>query len=96
MDDDITVAVAGGPVLRGIMANREAFVAQMAEPGFGGYVRTPERVTVRAGGACADEQGRWVGRWRVRGRVHEQHGHYTAEWRFTPAGWRLVRELYAS
>ncbi|BAH38214.1 hypothetical protein GAU_1172 [Gemmatimonas aurantiaca T-27] len=94
MDASIEVAVAGGPALRGIPANRDAFAQQMAEPGFGGYVRTPEQVTVHESPLRADERGMWVGRWRVQGRVHEQRGAYSAEWRVTPAGWRIVREVY--
>lgn len=44
MDSSITVAVAGGPVLTGIPANRSAWASQMAEPGFRGYVRTPRQI----------------------------------------------------
>lgn len=94
MHEDIEVAVAGGPILRGRIANRDAFAMQMAEPGFGGYVRTAERVIVHDGLLRASEYGHWVGRWTAKGRVHEQRGHYAAEWVFTPHGWRIVRESY--
>lgn len=96
MADDVTVAVAGGPVLVGRVANREAFAAQMAEPGFSGYVRTPVQVLVEMDPLRASERGTWVGRWRVKGRVHEQHGTYTAEWHFTEVGWLIARETYQS
>jgi uncharacterized protein (TIGR02246 family) len=94
MTDDVRVAVAGGPVLTGRAANRDAFAAQMAEPGFGGYVRTPTQVLAGDDPARATELGTWVGRWRVRGRVHEQRGSYRAEWEHTAVGWRLRSEVY--
>ncbi|HEY0931669.1 MAG TPA: nuclear transport factor 2 family protein [Gemmatimonas sp.] len=94
MDDAVEVSVAGGPVLRGAAANRDAFAQQMAERGFGGYVRTPAQVTTHDNPLRVEEQGEWVGRWRVNARQHEQRGTYSAEWRITPAGWRIVREIY--
>lgn len=94
MARDITVAVAAGPVLRGRDANREAFASQMAERGFGGYVRTPDEVTVDASGVRATERGRWTGTWHVAGRAHVQRGRYTAEWRCGALGWEIVQESY--
>ena len=94
MADDVTVAVAGGPVLAGRPANRDAFAAQMAEPGFGGYLRTPEQVLLVHDPLRATELGTWVGRWRVQGRVHEQRGSYRAEWVHTPMGWYIASETY--
>jgi ketosteroid isomerase-like protein len=94
MAEDVTVAVAGGAVITGRDANREAFAKQMATPGFGGYVRTPSQVLVDADQRRATERGAWVGRWRVKGRAHEQPGVYTAEWRYTDMGWLIVHESY--
>ncbi len=94
MDHTIEVAVAGGPTLHGLAANRDAFAQQMAERGFGGYVRTPAQVSAHDEPLRVEEHGEWVGRWRVNGRQHEQRGSYSAEWRITPAGWRIVREVY--
>jgi len=94
MHEDVEVTVAGGPVLRGRAANRDAFAAQMAERSFDGYVRTPKVVTIRGDSLIADERGHWVGRWRVQGRMREQRGEYTAEWHCTPLGWFIVREVY--
>jgi ketosteroid isomerase-like protein len=94
MAEDVTVAVAGGAVLRGRAANRDAFAAQMAEPGFGGYLRTPEQVLVAQDPLRATEIGTWTGRWRLKGHVHQQQGRYRAEWAFTDAGWLITHEAY--
>jgi ketosteroid isomerase-like protein len=94
MDEHVTVAVAGGPVLVGRAANQDAFEAQMATPGFGGYVRTPEQVIVHESPLRATERGRWKARWRVRGRVQEQEGIYTAEWHHSEVGWLITAECY--
>lgn len=96
MADDIVVAVAGGPVLQGREANQRAFETQMAEPGFVGYVRTPEQVLVDHEPLRATEQGSWKGRWRVKGRVREQEGRYVAEWHFSAMGWLIVAETYTA
>lgn len=96
MDDTIAVGVAGGPVLRGLAANRAAWDEQMREAAWLGYVRTPEHVLVGADQRRAAERGRWVGRWRAGAGVHEQRGTYTAEWRLTEIGWRLVRETFVA
>ena len=72
MTEDVTVAVAGGPVLRGREASRRAFALQMCEAGFRGYVRTPEVVEVDLGGQTATERGTWVGTWQTRVRTERQ------------------------
>ena len=94
MADDVVVSVAGGPVLRGRDANRDAFAEQFADTSFNGYVRTPEQIDVSADGASAHERGVWVGRWRTRTGVHEPRGHYTAEWRCGAMGWQIARETF--
>ncbi len=94
MSEDVEVAVAGGPVLRGRTANLDAWDAQMRTKGFGGYVRTPEQVIVDPSATTAREVGHWVGRWRVNGRAHEQAGRYTAEWKRGAMGWEIVRETF--
>lgn len=94
MAPDVRVAVAGGPVLRGVEANRAAFAEQMADPAFRGYVRAPETVDVRDDGMRAAERGTWVGRWQTRAGPLAQRGTYEAEWVLTPLGWRIVDETY--
>jgi ketosteroid isomerase-like protein len=92
MAPDVTVAVAGGPVLRGLAANRAAFAEQMADAAFRGYVRTPDAVEVT--GARATERGQWTGRWQTRAGPITQRGRYSAEWSLTPLGWRITSETY--
>lgn len=94
MSDTIEVSVAGGPVLKGRAANFEAWEQQMNEPGFGGYVRTPETVTMDADGRGATEVGHWIGRWRVKGRAHQQEGRYTARWTLSEMGWMIASETF--
>ncbi|WP_053333591.1 YybH family protein [Gemmatimonas phototrophica] len=96
MSDDIVVQVAGGPELRGKAANREAWEKQMAETGVGGYVRTPDKITIADDGTHASEIGHWVGRWRVKGRAHVEEGRYTAEWQLGAMGWEIVQEAFVS
>ena len=95
MTDDVTVAVAGGAVLVGRDASRRAFAEQMAEPGFRGYVRTPEEVDVTPDGRTATETGRWVGTWQVRLRLEHQRGTYVARWRCVDGTWYLASEIFS-
>jgi ketosteroid isomerase-like protein len=94
MSEEVEVTVAGGPVLRGRVANIEAWETQMRAKGFGGYVRTPEQVTVDLESKSANEVGHWVGRWRMNGRAHEQEGRYSAEWKLGAMGWEIARERF--
>jgi ketosteroid isomerase-like protein len=94
MAPDITVAVAGGPVLRGVDASRSAFAEQFADPTFLGYERSPADVVVLPGGARVAERGQWVGRWRSARGEHVQRGGYTAEWSLGPLGWHITQETY--
>lgn len=93
MADDVVVAVAGGPTLRGRAASHDAFAEQFADRAFLTYVRSTEQVT-QSEPMRATERGRWVGRWRLRSGVHEQGGSYTAEWRFSEMGWLIVKETF--
>ena len=94
MTDTVTVAVAGGPVLRGRAANRTAFAEQLADPAFRGYVRTPADVTLDATGLHATEQGHWEGRWQTRAGPLVQRGTYLATWTLTPVGWCIAAETF--
>lgn len=93
MDPDLTLAVAGGPTLRGREAVRAAFAEQFADARFDRYVRTPEQITLETP-THAREYGRWVGRWRLGTDRHEQGGTYEAEWRLGALGWMVVVETY--
>lgn len=96
MDPDIVVAVAGGPVLRGLKASRDAFAEQFAERGFLGYVRTPEVITLHDPPTGATERGTWSGRWQTASGVHTQSGRYSATWQHSMMGWRLVAETFST
>jgi ketosteroid isomerase-like protein len=91
---DITVAVAGGPVLIGRPAQRAAFAEQFADRAFRGYVRTPDTITLRDGATHATERGSWVGRWQRGLRTEEMRGTYVAEWRLVHDAWMLHSEIY--
>lgn len=108
MSEAVEVRVAGGQLLRGPRASAKAFAEQFADPAFRGYVRTPQHVTVeevnRDATAPAEslaairvlERGEWVGRWRIPSGLHEQRGHYTAEWRLGAIGWQIASETFTS
>ncbi len=91
---DISVAVAGGPVLLGKAAQRAAFAEQFADRAFRGYVRTPETIVLHAADTRATERGRWVGRWQHGLRTEEMRGTYVAEWQLLHDVWMLHSEIY--
>ena len=91
---DVTVAVAGGPVLVGREAQRQAFADQFADRSFRGYVRTPTAVDVHVGDGLATERGIWVGSWLRGVRTQTMRGSYVAEWRFEGDVWLLRSELF--
>ncbi len=94
MAPGVTVAVAGGPVLRGRDASRAAFAEQFADRNFRGYVRTVEVISVDEPPVQATESGQWLGRWQMGLRTEEQRGSYVAQWRLTDSGWMLESEIF--
>ena len=96
MSPDITVAVAGGPLLIGRDAQRRAFAEQFADRAFRGYVRTPDVITLRDEDSLARETGRWVGSWQYPRYREEMRGEYTAEWRLMDGNWMLQSEIYTT
>jgi ketosteroid isomerase-like protein len=93
MAADAVVGVAGGPLLVGRQASRDAFAEQFADTTFVTYIRTTEQVTL-VDPMRATERGRWVGRWRVKTDMHEQGGSYVAEWRVSEMGWLIHSEMF--
>lgn len=93
---DVTVAVAGGPVLTGSAASRRAFAEQFADRSFAGYVREPRSIVVHDPPTRATEHGQWTGRWRTGLREQLMQGAYDAEWHLTDMGWRIASEVYRS
>ena len=96
MMDDVMVAVAGGPVLTGRAASRAAFAEQFRDPGFGGYVRQPDRIALGSSSMSATETGRWTGTWGAGLRRQQMGGTYVAEWTYTMLGWFIQSEVFAS
>ena len=96
MMDDVTVAVAGGPVLTGRAASRAAFTEQFRDPCFGGYVRQPDRIVLASPAISATESGRWTGTWGAGLRRQQIGGTYVAEWAYTILGWFIQSEVFAS
>ena len=93
---DISVSVAGGPVLVGRDASRAAFAEQFADRTFRGYVRDPQDIIVHDPATRASERGRWTGRWRSGIGEQVMRGTYLAEWRHTELGWFIQSEVFVS
>ena len=91
---DVTVAVAGGPVLVGREAQRQAFADQFADRSFHGYVRTPTDISVHPDTTLATERGVWVGTWLRGLGTQAMRGSYVAEWRFAGDAWLLRSEIF--
>jgi ketosteroid isomerase-like protein len=91
---EVTVAVAGGPVLVGRDASRDAFAEQFRDRLFVGYVRTADHIELLDPPVRATERGRWSGRWRRRLGDHEMRGTYVAEWQHTAMGWLIASEVF--
>ena len=93
---DISVSVAGGPVLAGRDASRAAFAEQFADRTFRGYVREPEKIVVLSPPTRATERGSWTGRWTSSAGEQVMRGSYVAEWRYTELGWFIESEVFVS
>ncbi|MCA3742151.1 nuclear transport factor 2 family protein [Phenylobacterium sp.] len=88
------VVIAGdGSVITGRDAILAAFASQFADPGFGGYVRTPERIEANAVGERAAEQGRWTAAWKD---APAQSGPYLAVWRRVTGQWMIESETFVT
>jgi ketosteroid isomerase-like protein len=88
------VVIAGdGAVITGREAILSAFAGQFADSGFGGYVRTPERIEVDGAGDRAAEQGRWTASWRD---APPQSGPYLAVWRKVTGQWMIESETFVT
>lgn len=88
------------PGSSGVPADLASFDARIAatfaDPDFVTYLRTPGRVTVARSGRRAAEIGRWVGSWRKPDGEMRVSGTYLATWVPTPAGWRLLNEVFVT
>lgn len=93
---EVTVSVAGGPVLAGRDASRAAFAEQFADRTFRGYVREPEKIVIHSPPTRATERGRWTGRWKSSAGEQVMRGNYVAEWRHTDLGWFIESEVFVA
>lgn len=96
MTSDVTVSVANGPVLKGLTANRDAFVEQFSDRSFRTYLREPSEVVVHDPPTHATERGRWTGTWRTKAGEHMMRGTYVAKWRLTDIGWCIQSEAFVA
>jgi ketosteroid isomerase-like protein len=88
------VVIAGdGSVITGREAILAAFAGQFADHGFGGYVRTPDRIEIDATGERAAEHGRWTAAWRD---APPQSGAYLAVWRKVKGQWMIESETFVT
>jgi ketosteroid isomerase-like protein len=91
-DDYIGLAGSGGEKIIGADAMADYFARAFKTPGFLGFVRTPDVVTVAVPPLRAMERGHWLGG-SVSGRVS---GEYLAVWVPTPTGWKLRSETFVT
>jgi len=91
-DDYIGIAGSGGEAIIGADAMTDYFARAFKTPGFLGFVRTPDEVTIAVPPARAMERGHWSGG-SVSGRLS---GEYLAVWVPTPQGWKLRSETFVT
>lgn len=95
-DDYTGIAGSGGEVIAGARAMTDYFARAFRQPGFGGFVRTPEVVTVADDRKRAMERGRWTGRVTGAAGVTLLRGEYLAVWVPAADGWRLRSESFVT
>ncbi|KPF77508.1 hypothetical protein IP88_06000 [alpha proteobacterium AAP81b] len=88
----IGIAGSGGERIETADAMAEYFARAFRTPGFLGFVRTPDVVTIADPPARAMERGHWSGG-SLGGRLR---GEYLAVWVPTPQGWRLRSETFVT
>ena len=88
----VGIAGSGGEVISGADAMTDYFARSFKTPGFLGFVRTPDVVTVANPPVRAMERGHWSGG-SLNGRFS---GEYLAVWVPTPQGWKLRSETFVT
>ncbi|WP_439546445.1 DUF4440 domain-containing protein [Sandarakinorhabdus sp.] len=91
-DGYIGIAGSGGEAIIGADAMTDYFARAFKTPGFLGFVRTPDVVTVAVPPVRAMERGHWSGG-SVSGRFS---GEYLAVWVPTATGWKLRSESFVT
>lgn len=88
----VGIAGTGGEVISGADAMADYFARSFKVPGFLGFVRTPDVVTVANPPSRAMERGHWSG-----GSLSARFsGEYLAVWVPTPQGWKLRSETFVT
>lgn len=92
--DATYVGIAGstGEAIVGADAMTDYFARAFRQPGFLGFVRTPDVITIANPPERAMERGHWSGG-SVNGRLH---GEYLAMWVPTSKGWKLRSESFVT
>ena len=88
----VGIAGTGGEAIIGADAMADYFARAFKTPGFLGFVRTPDVVTVAVPPLRAMERGHWSGG-SLTGRFS---GEYLAVWVPTPTGWKLRSETFVT
>jgi len=91
-DEYIGLAGTGGEKIIGADAMADYFARAFKTPGFLGFVRMPDVVTVAEPPLRAMERGHWSGG-STSGRVS---GEYLAVWVPTATGWKLRSETFVT
>ena len=91
-DAYVGIAGSGGEVISGAEAMTDYFARSFKMPGFLGFVRTPDVVTVAQPPVRAMERGHWSGG-STSGRLS---GEYLAVWVPTAKGWKLRSETFVT
>lgn len=91
-DNYVGIAGTTGEAIIGADAMADYFARAFKTPGFLGFVRTPDRITLANPAQRAVEHGRWSG-----GSTSGQlSGEYLAVWVPTPQGWKLRSETFVT
>jgi ketosteroid isomerase-like protein len=91
-EDYIGIAGSGGEQIIGADAMTDYFARAFKTPGFLGFVRTPDVITVAVPPVRAMERGHWSG-----GSTSARFsGEYLAVWVPTATGWKLRSETFVT
>lgn len=91
-DGYVGIAGTSGEAIIGADAMADYFAGAFRTPGFLGFVRTPDMVTIANPPERALERGHWQGG-SLKARFS---GEYLAVWVPTPKGWKLRSETFVT
>lgn len=96
IDDYKGLAGSGGELISGGDAMAAYFANAFRTPGFGGFARSPDVVTIAVPPQRAMERGQWRGRSTTATGETLLEGEYLAVWVPTAGGWRLRSETFVT